>query len=471
MDSQTIFFGIILHRFFKRFQNITYHGVSISHFFYFHVLNFMNDYYGMNWAEENLPYWQEELKQLNDSEIYDWSDGPYTYDPHPDGIVLMRAGFGDIASLYLPKERYFLISPHQAEVDTIKLNRPDLIAHSITDYYRENPKAVARLTEEITQTIKDQTDDSLWQSPKLLKWFKDQIPGIVYLLDAVQSLFETFQISAVISISSTYSMDGALNLIARANRIPSFTLQHGLIADHELFCHVPILATRKLIWGKATLAWYQKFGYPESRVSVIGSPRFDIIFKQQWWSKNKLCQTLGIEPGKKIIVYAAQIIRFNQTIAPIVFEALKSIPELFLLMLLHPGEEPALYEHLTGGFTNSKIIRFGQIGLYNALSGADYFITYYSTAALEAMFFKLPVITIEPTPPTFSFGDQGASIKVTDAEELHQVVNRLIHDEIFRINAINHYQKFLSEYCIPDGFAGKRLFDLVESLCRTGGIA
>ena len=204
---------------------------------------------------------------------------------------------------------------------------------------------------------------------------------------------------------------------------------------------------------------------------MVGSPRFDIVFNQKWSGKEKLCQMLGTNPTKKIIVYAAQILRFNQTIAPIVFEGLKSIPELFLVMLLHPGEDPLIYEHLTEGFNDCKIVRFGEISIYDALSGADFFITYFSTAALEAMLFKLPVITMEPVPPTFSFGDLGASLKVTNAAGLNQVVNRLISDETFRTNAIGRYRNFLSDYCIPDGLAAKRLFNEAELLCRTGGIA
>jgi CDP-glycerol glycerophosphotransferase (TagB/SpsB family) len=296
-------------------------------------------------------------------------------------------------------------------------------------------------------------------------------PGIVRMLDAVRSLFESLRVGAVITISSLYSMDGALNLIARARRIPSLTLQHGLIADHELFCHVPVLATKKLVWREANRTWYQRFGFPESRISVIGSPRFDMIFNRKWCGKEKLCQMLGTVPAKQIVVYVAQVVRCNRMIAPLVFEGLRSIPDLFLVMLLHPGEDPSLYAHLAANFAYCKIVRFGHISLYDALSGADCFITYYSTSALEAMLFQLPVITVEAVPPTFSFGEAGASIRVTNSAELNQAANRLISDAAFRRNAIDRYRQFLADFCIPDGLASKRLIDRIESFRGAGGIA
>ncbi len=466
MNEQNALTGALLHRFFGLFQGIAYHGVPIARFIYREIIS--------DWRPALLklnPAWLEERNRLTDASVYDWADGPYAYDPHPDGVVLMRGGFGDIAAAYWPKERYFLLSPSQAEVDLIKLNRPDLVSHYIGDYYRDNPGAVEGLTRQVTQVINGQSGDPLLGSPKFRDWLTGKIPQMVRYLDAVQSLFETVKVGAVLTVSSVYSMDGALNLIARANRVPSFTLQHGLMAENDLFSHVPILATRKMVWGSAIRDWYRKFGFPESRISVIGSPRFDLIFNRKWCGKEKLCQMLGVAPSKKIIVYGADVLRIDETIVPIVLEGLRSIPDIFLVMLQHPGDNPEPHEKLAEGYVNGKVVRFGQICLYDALSGADCFITSFSTSALEAMFFNLPVITVEPAPPTFSFGDLGASIKVTNAAELNRAVRRMIADAGFTAEAIGKYRDFLRQYCIPDGLASRRLFGEVENCLRGGGIA
>lgn len=464
MNEQTTFFYRVLPLFFKQFQNITYHGVPICQYTYRLFMSFWSS----SRIHELLPFIQNKTSDLSSSEIYHKLDGPYPCKPNPNGIILMRGGFGNLASLYLPKERFIMMSPNQAEVDLIKLNQPDLSAHNIQNYYQENPGAVKSLNQQVAQVLAQLKDDPILGTPDLAGWFQIKIPEFVRTLDAVWKVFQEFNIGAVLTISSTYSMDGALNLMAKAKGIPSFTAQHGLIAEHDLFAHVPVLATKKMVWGRANLEWYRKFGYPESRVSIIGSPRFDSIFNQKWCGKEKLHQILGINQNQKIIVFGAQIIRFTQVIAPIILEGLKSIPDLFLLMMLHPGEKPQPYLKLTEGYPHCKVVQFGHISLYDALSGADLFVTYYSTAAIEAMFFKLPVITVEPMPPTFSFGALGASIKVKNAIELHQVAHRLLNDETFRVKAINLYQNFLQQYCIPDGSSSKRLFEEIESMMQKG---
>jgi hypothetical protein len=464
MDEPNILLGNLLHRFFDRFGPITFHGVPICKFIYLDLISSWKQ----DWLHKKPLAPAERLDPL---QVYEWSDAPYPYEAHPDGVVVMRGGFGDIAAAFLPPERFFLVSPSQAEVDLIKLNRPDLTSHNIADYYRDNPQAIADLNLRITQVVHGQGDDPLFGSPDFLDWFKSRIPQVVRILDAVQTLFETIRVSAVLTVSSVYSMDGALNLVARAHRIPSLTLQHGLMAENDLFHHVPILATKKLVWGEAVRAWYRQFGFPESRISVVGSPRFDIIFKRKWCGKEQLCRMLQIDPSRKVIVYGADIWRIDQTIVPIILEGLRAIPDIFLVMLQHPGDNPEPHEKLAAGYPDGKVVRFGHISLYDALSGADLFITCFSTSALEAMLFKLPVITVEPTPPTFSFGDSGASLKVTDAAGLRQAVNRLITDADFRAETIGRYQGFLSQYCIPDGLASRRLFDEINNLCHNGGIA
>ncbi|HBF36355.1 MAG TPA: hypothetical protein DDW50_03455 [Firmicutes bacterium] len=471
MDEQTALKGLILRRFFSCFHSVDYHGASIGKYYYNQFLYHVLGQWDLTHAKENLPYWHE-INEMKDSDVYQWIDEPYPYDPHPGGLILMRGGFGDIASLYLPKERFILLSPNQAEVDLIKLNRPDLTAHNIENYYRENPTAVEALNQQIAAIIQNQKDDPLFGSTELLEWFKKQTPEIVRVFDAVQELFHNFHIGAVLTISSIVWMDSALNLIARANRIPSLTLQHGLIFDRDLFCHTPINATKKMVWGNANREWYQKYGFPESRTSVIGSPRFDTIFNRKWCGKEKLHQILGIEPAQKIMVYATGT--EMSTIVPIILNGLAAIPDLFLILSLHPSETPIIsqYQQLTAGYFNCKVVRFGQISLYDSLSGADFFVTHCSTAALEAMLFKLPVITVEPSSSTcFSYGDLGASIRVSNSDELNQVVSRLIGDATYRANAVTQYQKFLSHYCIPDGTASKRLFEQVEHVCNTGGSA
>ncbi len=471
VNEELVFQGALLRRFFDTFGAISYQRVPICRYLHYQFRYFVSNRWGNTWLKKDYPQLREEMERFELSTIYQWADGPYRFDPHPGETVLMRGGFGDIAAAHWPKERFILLSPNQAEVAVIKANRPDLTPFGIDSFYRDNPRAVEELNRQVTRVINAQKDDPVLGSSDLAKWFQTMIQEIVRVFDAVQRLFDSQRIGAALTISSIVWMDSAVNLIARANRVPSLTLQHGLILNRDLFCHVPILATRKVVWGQAMVEWYRRYGFPDSRVQVVGSPRFDVIYNRKWCGKQELHRKLGIDQDRPIMVYATGT--EANTIVPLIIEGIRSVPDLYLLMLLHPSESALVdrYEQLAGGYPNCRVARYGEINLYDALSGADLFITHCSTAGLEAMLFNLPVITVEPFPSYFSYGDLGATIRVTDSPGLNQAVRKLLAEEDFRLGAVAQYQRFLSEYCQPGGEASRRLFDELDLLLETGGIA
>lgn len=474
MNKHTSYYAVMLRRFFDIYRDLTYLKVPICKHIYFQFLGFINHRWGLKWSEENLDYVRNEIDLIQESEVFDWADEPYPCKANPDGTFLMRGGFGDLAAAHLPIERCFLLSPNQAELDVIKMNRPDLHSHNIEEFYRPNSNsdALRKLTAKCTKLVQESSGDPVFGSPDFLKWLSDKLPDIVIRFEAVQRLIDDLNVAAVLTVSSIHWFCSALNLLARANYIPSITLQHGIITDSQLFCHTPILATKKAIWGESTRQWYQKYGTPSSRLTVTGSPRFDIIFSREWGGRERLLQLTEIDPKYRIAVYTTQPLGGAKirTVAPIVINGLKTIENLFLLIMLHPNEKPELYQQLAADFPNCRVLRFGTISLYHALSGADLFITCFSTAALEAMHFQLPVVTVEPFEPNFSFGDWGASQVVRTEKELHQVTEQLLTDDEFRKKSIARYQQFHRDFCIPDDSAAKRLINELVKISTEGGI-
>src|SRR5690606_2102511 len=97
---------------------------------------------------------------------------------------------------------------------------------------------------------------------------------------------------------------------------------------------------------------------------------------------------------------------------------LHKIDNLFVLVMLHPYEKKEFYQQLAAGKERCRVFAFGEVSLYDALSAADLFVTSFSTAALEAMLFNVPVVTVEPFPPNFSYSQSGAVFATRTAEEL-----------------------------------------------------
>ncbi|HHU83195.1 MAG TPA: glycosyltransferase [Firmicutes bacterium] len=468
--EQLAYYGAILKRFFTLFRPVTYQNVPISKHLYYQCLGFINHRWGLAWSKKKV--FLEKMHELDAGQLFSYFDEPYVCKSNPEGIFLMRSGFGDIASLFLPPERYYLLSPFQAEVDVIKRNRPDLSVHNIENFLRPNPGAVRDLEKKITGLLEEEKQDPIFGSPHFLQWVLGRLPDLVTRFDAVQRIIEKLNVGAVLTISSIHWFGSALNLIARANQIPSLTVQHGIIADSQLFCHLPVLATKKAVWGKGTKEWYLKFGTPETRVAVTGSPRFDMIFNREWSGQESLKKRLRIDPAYKIAVYATQPLggaRIREVVAT-TLNGLNRIEDLFVLIMLHPYERKELYQQLAAANERCRVFSFGEVSLYDALNAADLFVTSFSTAALEAMMFNVPVVTVEPFPLNFSYGKSGAVFAARTAEELAFLARRVLSEEEFRQEVLEKARPFLKKHCVTDGFSSRRLVREMENLSRCGGV-
>lgn len=468
--EQLAYYGVLLKRFFTLFHPVAYQNVPISKHLYYQCLGFINHRWGRAGMKKKTLF--EEMHELEAGQLFSLLDEPYVCKPNPGGIFLMRSGFGDLASLFLPPERYYLLSPFQAEVDVVKRNRPDLTAHNIEEFFQPNPGAVRELEKQITGLLAKEKQDPVFGSPYFLQWILSRLPDLVTRFDAVQRLIEKLDVGAVLTISSIHWFGNALNLIARANQIPSLTVQHGIIADSQLFCHLPVLATKKAVWGKETKEWYLKFGTPESRVVVTGSPRFDMIFNREWSDQESLKKRLQIDSAYKIAVYATQPLggaRIREVVTT-TLNGLHKIDNLFVLVMLHPYEKKEFYQQLAAGKERCRVFAFGEVSLYDALSAADLFVTSFSTAALEAMLFNVPVVTVEPFPPNFSYSQSGAVFATRTAEELAFLARRILTEEDFRQAVLEKARPFLKKHCVTDGFSSRRLIRELENLSRCGGV-
>ena len=83
--------------------------------------------------------------------------------------------------------------------------------------------------------------------------------------------------------------------------------------------------------------------------------------------------------------------------------------------------------------------------MYDALNAADLFVTSFSTAALEAMMFNVPVVTVEPFPPNFSYSKSGAVFAARTAEELAGLARRILTEVDFRRAVLAKARPFLEE--------------------------
>lgn len=160
--KQLAFYGVILKRFFNLFRPVTYQNVPVSKHLYYQCLGFINHRWGLALAKEKMFF--EEMYELEAGQLFRFLTNPTPAVPTRREFSLCAADSGTSPPFSSP-ERYYLLSPFQAEVDVVRRNRPDLTVHNIEEFFRPNPGAVRELQKKITGLLEKEKQDPIFGSP------------------------------------------------------------------------------------------------------------------------------------------------------------------------------------------------------------------------------------------------------------------------------------------------------------------
>jgi CDP-glycerol glycerophosphotransferase (TagB/SpsB family)/glycosyltransferase involved in cell wall biosynthesis len=174
----------------------------------------------------------------------------------------------------------------------------------------------------------------------------------------------------------------------------------------------------------------------KTKVVATGMPKLDPVFSGLH-TKSALCSALGLNPSKKIVLYAPT---FNLNLSSVFafadsFHRLDS-PDRYVLIKLHGSTLPNLIEQYRRIAKNSRQIIFiedNNIAPY--IGGADLMISDVSSAFMEFMALNKPVILYDnpgwgsyhgydPTNIEYAWRDLGT--RINSFEELPPLLDRLM---------------------------------------------
>jgi glycosyltransferase involved in cell wall biosynthesis len=174
----------------------------------------------------------------------------------------------------------------------------------------------------------------------------------------------------------------------------------------------------------------------KTKVVATGMPKLDPVFSGRY-TKNALCSALGLNPSKKIVLYAPT---FNLNLSSVFafadsFHRLDS-PDRYVLIKLHGSTLPNLIEQYRRIAKNSRQIIFiedNNIAPY--IGGADIMISDVSSAFMEFMALNKPVILydnpgwgtyhgFDPENIEYAWRDLGS--RINSFEELPPLLDRLM---------------------------------------------
>jgi len=174
----------------------------------------------------------------------------------------------------------------------------------------------------------------------------------------------------------------------------------------------------------------------KTKVVATGMPKLDPVFSGHH-TKSALCSALGLNPSKKIVLYAPT---FNLNLSSVFafadsFHRLDS-PERYVLIKLHGSTLPNLIEQYRRIAKNSRQIIFiedNNIAPY--IGGADIMISDVSSAFMEFMALNKPVILYDNPgwgtyhgfdPENIEYAWRDLGTRINSFEELPPLLDRLM---------------------------------------------
>ena len=216
------------------------------------------------------------------------------------------------------------------------------------------------------------------------------------------------KIKMAVLTNDTLPFEELLINILQKNSKKCFVVQHAFTTAPEgQFAMVKekMIADKMFVWGKSSKDWMVKNGVNKNKLVLIGSIKFDAYQKVDFDIKDNY----NIPKNKKVVVYVAEgshkflfpeyaiLEKERVDIYRNLYNTLKEMKDYFLIVKLHPSDpDPKTPARIAGecGIKNCLIIE-GSFPIQPLLKISDLVISIYSSAILEAIFFKKPVLIMD----------------------------------------------------------------------------
>ena len=275
--------------------------------------------------------------------------------------------------------------------------------------------------------------------------------------ESFQVLLDTVRPDVVVFAHEAFVLERTLVRLARGRGIPTVGLIHGGFGSLAASRGIVGDADRVLVWWEKDAEEQMKWGVGPERVRAIGSLRYgtgDVAQtsatppQHDWRKKGQARQLLGLRPDRPLVLFMTASINWGLA-GPLadprahrhtwheLVELARRRPDVTFLIKPHPGYD--LYEFYRQVCRNAppNLILRENDALDLALDGSDVaaLVNYCTTAALEAMLRRIPVVflrtAIYPDRGGDSLEHEGA-LQARSVPEFEGIVDELLRNEAAR---------------------------------------
>jgi hypothetical protein len=330
----------------------------------------------------------------------------------------------------------------------------------------------------------EQNDEMfMWRGISLWVPFQDLLRGYllkafprqVVWVEALKHLFEAYGPSAIVTVPDRHYPARLAIALGKRYQTPSLMVQSALISDHPRYG--PVYADKAAVIDEGSRKIYMTRGsVSPNRLILTGSPRWDRFAKRVSAGEDEAAQQsvreqLGLHESDKVVVIATQPMprRFTAAMIKAVSTAVSPLPEVRVVIKVHPAENVESYEPLiTSAIPTDRVpIIVGRTNLHALLAISDLLVTHSSNVALEAAALDRSVLIVNLTgePDPLPFVEQGIALGAYTECEAIEWSKRLLSDVTVKESLQRTRQAYMRQNPqLFDGRATERIVRLLHEM-------
>jgi len=349
---------------------------------------------------------------------------------------------------------------------------------------RSNTNLIKTLTKEYSDIF-----DSVWQNNKifneifslegfsfwpyikniLLESYKSRMTEYFETILASKKILKNFNVSCIVSLNVIGETEKII-LDVNNNDIPSIMLEHGYanyipeISRYDFWSMYNLFKDKIAVWGDVQKQYLIKqHKIDEKQILTVGSPRHDAFFLKKIYKSNQKTLLLTMHPLSNIVGQntISHYIKYEKTIIDFC-KIIKNIPELKLIVKLHPSDVPhnTLILNLFNKIDPSIPV-FQNKSIMELLLSCDTLVNISpegwdpSTVMMEALILKIPVMNIilDDLFYNFQYVKDKAIVSLSGDFDLENNLMEILFNKEFRNELIKNGQKHLKNYLSNPGSA------------------
>jgi hypothetical protein len=294
-----------------------------------------------------------------------------------------------------------------------------------------------------------------------------QIAGFTTFLSRVQPV-------AVLTEFDRNDIWAPLILTANTLGIPTYTMVHGVMAEHCLGFY-PVLADTIFCWGEMDRENLIAEGLEPSRAIIGGCPR---LTRELAASPTAARAKVGLAPEKPVVMLGTNPIPDDccQRLAATFCEALHDQDAVSAVVRLHPVEKLEAYSELISRFPGVKFLGNDAWSLDEALAAAEVVVVHCSGLGSDALVKRRLTAVLDVIDMPLGHGqeliDLAGCPRAGSAGELRDILQELLHDEEQRRRHREAAEQFVGKFCAFFGDdAARRIADHVLQRVPNGAAA